>query len=287
MSSPGTVILGKKIAYDDTLLYPYLCRSVRAVAAKDKKPIGGKNLALVHYKLSSESPAAPGWIIVGSSDPSRGLHSEKVVVQALNGLLGQLNTQFQNEVKVYQAAQTEYQKALATYNAAHPGGTGGGDAMDTAPIPPALPQRPVIWITALYTERAPCGSGAGMADCNDMLKTNLTEWYKPLSGNNARIKAMYVSEDDLVQWSFEYPSGGKDEIDAIINNIADGVIEAADKATQAQAIKELKQYFRDWTKEMRSEITKQLKAYDSSKPFLLKTQPKDTNLAQKISAALT
>jgi hypothetical protein len=89
---------------------------------------------------------------------------------------------------------------------------------------------------SLYTEREPCGIGGGMANCKGFLAKEFP--------------------DMAVEYSFNYPSSGKEELDTIIH------IHQSLGIYDEKGCETLREYFSQLGKEDREDVTKTLKAVD-------------------------
>jgi hypothetical protein len=111
----------------------------------------------------------------------------------------------------------------------------------------------------LYTERAPCEKGPGMANCAGFLATSFP--------------------DLPVFYSFQYPSGGKEELDNLTRiHAALGIFDEQDFMT-------LREAFLAFGKQDRTEVTEALKAVD--KQFnKLDEQSRRAQIGKHIEGAL-
>lgn len=113
---------------------------------------------------------------------------------------------------------------------------------------------PEKWATIkwLYTERAPCGTGPGMANCNQYL-------YNFFKGHSKRKKlgagTAWAEFGALtpVYYSFQYPSGGQQEIQQCLDSLGDmGIVDEDGCIT-------LKEYLLEQGKQDRQSVTGTLK----------------------------
>lgn len=111
----------------------------------------------------------------------------------------------------------------------------------------------------LYTERAPCGAGPGMANCNNYLEIVFNSYYenfKMLGTGAVRVKDGIKTP---VFYSYQYPSGGKEEVKEqldFLNSV--GIADEPDCIT-------LKEYILELGKKDRAYVTATLKKFDKKK----------------------
>lgn len=107
----------------------------------------------------------------------------------------------------------------------------------------------------LYTERAPCGRGAGMKDCHSYLEKYFSTYSSYKACGKGKLSA-FAGAATPVFFSYQYPSSGASEVNACVNSAkAVGVTDEPDCLT-------LKEYFRQVGKEDRSAVTACLKEFD-------------------------
>ena len=108
----------------------------------------------------------------------------------------------------------------------------------------------------LYTERAPCGSGPGMANCEAYLEIVFKKYYKnylKLGSGAVRVKD---GVDTPVFYSYQYPSSGKEEIKEQLDLLESmGIKDEPDCIT-------LKEYLLELGKQERAFVTATLKKFD-------------------------
>ncbi len=197
--------MARHISYSDTTAPEVqVARAVRLHAIwQSGKAIGGKNIAVAYAEagLFSQHNLA----IHAASDPSERTHSEPALM-----------------AKIGMMARTRYEDLDSDSKAVN---------------------RINFWIAGgrikwLYTERAPCGKGPGMANCDGFLATT--------------FPALPVS------YSFQYPSGGAEELKTIKEIHASlGILDEADFMT-------LREYFLELGKKDRTEVTETLKGIDKT-----------------------
>lgn len=107
----------------------------------------------------------------------------------------------------------------------------------------------------LYTERAPCGAGPGMANCSSYLEHFFNSFsdYKALGSGIARVHGGLTAP---VFYSFQYPSGGKVEVKENLD-----ILKAAGIVDEPDCIS-LKEYILELGKADRAAVTAELKKWD-------------------------
>jgi hypothetical protein len=115
-------------------------------------------------------------------------------------------------------------------------------------------------LLAVYTERAPCETGPGMANCDQYL---YDQFDKFTLGGKLGSGTLTVPLGILtpVYYSFPYPSGGKVEIEDVLNSHQ--LLGITDDPQDSEAVT-LKEYFLELGKKDRQEINMVLKAFEKS-----------------------
>lgn len=110
----------------------------------------------------------------------------------------------------------------------------------------------------LYTERAPCGSGPGMADCEKYLKLIFEKCSKSILKLGSGAVSVKDGVNTTVFYSYQYPSSGKEEIKEQLD-----LLESMDIKDEPDCIT-LKEYLLELGKQDRAFVTATLKKFDKN-----------------------
>jgi hypothetical protein len=115
-------------------------------------------------------------------------------------------------------------------------------------------------LIAVYTERAPCETGPGMANCDQYLydQFNTFQLGAKLGSGTLEVPKGILTP---VYFSFPYPSGGKVELEDVLN--AHELLGIKDDPNDAETLT-LKEYFMELGKKDRQEINLVLRKFEKS-----------------------
>jgi hypothetical protein len=116
-------------------------------------------------------------------------------------------------------------------------------------------------LLAIYTERAPCEIGPGMANCDGYL---YEQFDKFTTGGKLGSGTLEIPLGILtpVYYSFPYPSGGKIELEDVLNGHQ--LLGITDDPTDNETMT-LKEFFLELGKKDRQEINMVLKSFEKKK----------------------